>query len=435
MATATLERLKWPATTTSFVLRRSIRVYARADDRSEPLGKIIGETRLPIGDSADGDERCKHWLAVAPAGWVCARHVEPSTLSPQAIAQPAVSKRRLLPRDYYGIKKGAPRFSTEDDVRDNIPMPEPKQRSSYMVTRHGTVVIDGETFVETSVGLVASSDLYEHRPSSFAGVDLVTSPPPAWPFAWVVAPGGGSAVVRATPDDKAAAAGSVTHREIVPVLEERGAFVRIGDGRWIHRASLRIARKRPRPAVDDAHSNWIDVDLDQQLMIVYEADTPVFATLLSSGRRKDDTPPGLYRLRSKSAITKMAAEEREFSHYEVSEVPWATRFRSGLYFHAAYWHDDFGNAVSHGCVNLSPIDARWVYDWTEPAMPPGWTEIEIALPGSIIVRVHDASQADPPAFDYAREGIGRVKIRRREKWLKKKREQRSLDQNIDARPL
>ena len=421
---ATLERLAWPATTTSFVLRNSAHVYAAPDLTSEPLGKIIVGTRLPVGESIAGDKLCKMWLAVAPRGWVCARYTKPSTLPPVAVVQPEVPSGKILPQDYYGIKKGTKRYATEDDVRAGIARPEPKVQSTYMITKDKeTVDIDGVIYATTSVGLVAASDLYKHWPSTFAGVDLVKTPPPAWPFAWVVAANRKTVTARATADKKGAEAGTFAHREIVPVLEEAAGFVRVADGQWIDRASLRIARKQPRPAVDAAHTKWIDLDRDEQVMVAYDGETPVFATLFSSGRRSKDTPAALYRIRSKSAVTKMAAEEREASHYEVSEVPWATRFRSGLYFHAAYWHDQFGTAKSHGCVNLSPLDAKWVYDWTEPTMPVGWNELEVAVPQSMVVRVHDAKEPNPPLFDYEREAKERVKIRKREKELKRVREE------------
>jgi lipoprotein-anchoring transpeptidase ErfK/SrfK len=287
-------------------------------------------------------------------------------------------------------------------------------------------------YAQTSVGLVEASELYKHSASTFEGVDLVAQPPPSWPFAWVYATKKKTVTARMTADKKGAEVGTFTHREIVPVLEEVGGFVRVADGTWIDRANVRIARKRPRPAVDDAHSRWIDLDLDDQVMVAYDGESPVFATLFSSGRRKKDTPPALYRIRSKSAVTKMAAEEREASHYEVSEVPWATRFRSGLYFHAAYWHDAFGTAKSHGCVNLSPHDAKWVYDWTVPSMPVGWNELEVAVAGSMVVRVYDAKDPDPKVFDYDKEARERVKIRKREKELKKKREEAEAAAELDA---
>ncbi len=421
---ATLERLAWLATTTSFVLRSSAHVYGTPDMTGEPLGKIIIGTRLPVGESVEGDKRCKVWLAAAPRGWICGRYVKPSTLPVAAVVQPIIPAGKLLPQDYFGIKKGGKRFATEDDIRADISRPEPKVQSTYMVTRDKdkTVEIDGIAYASTSVGFVAVTDLYNHWPSTFAGVDLVTNPPPAWPFAWVIAAKGYTVTARATADKKGAEAGTFTHREIVPVLEEVDGFARVADGKWLPRASVRIARKQPRPAVVAAHPKWIDLDRDEQVMVAYDGETPVFATLFSSGRNKKDTPPAIYRIRSKTAVTKMAAEEREVSHYEVSEVPWATRFRSGLYFHAAYWHDQFGTAKSHGCVNLSPRDAKWVYDWTEPTMPVGWNELEVPVPESMVVRVHDAKQPDPPIFDYEKEARERVKIRKKEKALKEKRE-------------
>ena len=421
----TLARLAWPATTTSFVLRRPSHVFATPDPSSEPLGKIIDGTRIPVGASTAGDRRCKVWLAVAPRGWICARDAKPSPRPPAALDQPPVPEGQLLPHAYFGLQKGAKRYATEDDVRAGIARPEPKVLSTYMVTKDDkapNVEIDGVTYAHTSVGLVAVGDLRRYAPSTFAGVDLVTTPPPAWPFAWVIAPGRRPVVARATAEKKGAEAGTFAHRAIVPVLEEAAGFVRVGDGQWIERARLRIARMRPRPDVAGAHARWLDLDRDEQVMVAYEGDTPVFATLFSSGRSKKDTPPALYRIRSKTAVTRMAAEEREASHYEVSEVPWATRFRSGLYFHAAYWHDEFGTARSHGCVNLSPRDARWVYAWTAPSMPAGWNELEVPVAGAMVVRVYDAAHPDPSVFDYEREARERVKIRKREKELKAERE-------------
>jgi lipoprotein-anchoring transpeptidase ErfK/SrfK len=420
---ATLERLAWPATTTSFVLRRPAHAVAEPDPNAEPLGKIIDGTRYPVRASAAGNKRCKVWLAVAPKGWICARDAKPSTLPPEAVVQPVMPAGAILPNEYYDVKDGAARFETEDDVRAGNPLPEPKDKSTYMVTKDEVVDIDGERYVKTVVGFVAMSDLRRHKPSTFAGIDLVATPPPAWPFAWVIAVKDKPVIARAAADRKAAEAGTFEHRAIVPVLEEVSGFVRVGESKWISRKSVRIARKRTRPAIDAAPSKWIDLDRDEQVMIAYDGDKPVFATLFSSGIRKKDTPPALYRIRSKSSVTKMTAEERESTYYAVSEVPWATRFRSGLYFHAAYWHDRFGDPRSHGCVNLSPRDAKWVYDWTEPRMPAGWNELEVAMGDAMIVRVHDAKKPDPPVFDYVREAKERAKIRKRELELKKKREE------------
>lgn len=418
---ATLAKLEWPSSTHSFALRRDAHAYAAPDLTSNILGKIVAGTRLPIGEAVDGDKRCEVWLAAAPRGWVCARHATPSPKEPLATFLPVVPPGHLVPQDYYSVAKGASRYANEEAARAGTPLPDPKHKSSYMVTRDEDADVDGSDYVSTSVGWVAASDLTKFRPSTFAGLDLVATPPPSWPFAWVYAANRKKVVARTDAAKKAPKGATFEHRAIVPVLEERDGFVRVGDGQWIDRASLRVARTRPRPAIADAHAKWIDLDRDEQVMIAYDGDTPIFATLFSSGRRKNDTPPAIYRLRSKSALTKMSAEEQESSFYEVSEVPWATRFRSGLYFHAAYWHDRFGQVNSHGCVNLSATDAKWVYDWTEPTLPAGWSEIEVPFDGSMVVRVYDAKHFDPPVFDYDKEREERVKIRKREERLKQRR--------------
>ena len=373
---ATLAKLEWPATTRSFALRRDAHAYAGPDLKSDVLGKIVAGTRLPVADAVDGDKRCEMWLAAAPRGWVCARHAKPSAEEPKATALPAVPPGRLVPQDYYSIDKGALRYEDAEAVRAGTPLPEPKHKSSYMVTRdEEPVEIDGTDYVKTSVGWVAATDVTKFRPSTFAGIDLVATPPPAWPFAWVYAADRKKVVARTAAEKKAPKGATFEHRALVPVLEERDGFVRVADGQWIDRKSLRVARTRGRPTIADAHTKWIDLDRDEQVMIAYDGDTPVFATL----------------------------------------------FRSGLYFHAAYWHDRFGHVNSHGCVNLSALDAKWVYDWTDPVMPAGWSELEVPVEGAMVVRVYDARHVDPPVFDYVKEAEERVKIRKREERLKRKR--------------
>jgi hypothetical protein len=63
---------------------------------------------------------------------------------------------------------------------------------------------------------------------------------------------------------------------------------------------------------------------------------------------------------------------RGASDYELRDVPWIQYFESGYALHGAYWHDVFGIPRSHGCINLSPIDAFVVFNWTEPKIPRGW---------------------------------------------------------------
>jgi hypothetical protein len=84
--------------------------------------------------------------------------------------------------------------------------------------------------------------------------------------------------------------------------------------------------------------------------------------------------------------------------YSVANVPWAMYFHEAYALHGAYWHNGFGRARSHGCVNLAPKDARWLYEFIGPEMPPGWSALEAdaSAPGSA-VRIR--SRRDPqPRF-------------------------------------
>ncbi|HEY6077645.1 MAG TPA: L,D-transpeptidase [Polyangiaceae bacterium] len=68
---------------------------------------------------------------------------------------------------------------------------------------------------------------------------------------------------------------------------------------------------------------------------------------------------------------------RGASDFELRDVPWIQYFAAGYALHGAYWHDVFGTARSHGCINLAPIDARYVFLWTDPPVPAGWHGINI----------------------------------------------------------
>jgi lipoprotein-anchoring transpeptidase ErfK/SrfK len=63
--------------------------------------------------------------------------------------------------------------------------------------------------------------------------------------------------------------------------------------------------------------------------------------------------------------------------FELRDVPWIQYFASGYALHGAYWHDVFGTPRSHGCINLAPIDARFVFMWTDPPVPEGWHGINV----------------------------------------------------------
>lgn len=136
--------------------------------------------------------------------------------------------------------------------------------------------------------------------------------------------------------------------------------------------AVRVARVVARPKEIPADAKWIHVDLSQQALVAYEGSKPLFATLVSSGRRGYEPPTGIFRVESKHIKTTMDGPDPTEGWYEVQEVPWTMYYHRGFALHGAYWHDQFGEVRSHGCTNIAPADARWLFLWADPRVPDGW---------------------------------------------------------------
>jgi lipoprotein-anchoring transpeptidase ErfK/SrfK len=149
-------------------------------------------------------------------------------------------------------------------------------------------------------------------------------------------------------------------------------------GFYVMMSQLKLAHPQI-PADVGEHEKWIDVDLTRQQLVAFEGRRPVFATLISSGRKNPDdpehnyaTPPGSYRIREKHVTATMDADTAADGPYSIEDVPWVMYFQGSYALHGAFWHDSFGNMRSHGCVNMSPEDARTVFAWSDPPLPNGW---------------------------------------------------------------
>jgi hypothetical protein len=151
------------------------------------------------------------------------------------------------------------------------------------------------------------------------------------------------------------------------------------DGKWLNdREAARIepAKKMPRWGSDG--EKWIDVNITLQRLVLYEGTRPVYATLVSTGEAGLEDPEhttatkrGIFRIHTKYFTATMDSDEIG-EEFELRDVPYVQYFTEGYALHAAYWHDVFGQPKSHGCVNLAPEDARRLFFWTEPHIPPGW---------------------------------------------------------------
>jgi lipoprotein-anchoring transpeptidase ErfK/SrfK len=117
---------------------------------------------------------------------------------------------------------------------------------------------------------------------------------------------------------------------------------------------------------------WIDINLFEQTLAAYVGDRMVYATLVSSGLPGWNTPPGLFEIWNKVLAGKMSGADGRPDYYFLEDVPWTLYFNQDVALHGAYWHDGFGYQHSHGCVNLAPLDARWLFEWAPEA---AWVQV------------------------------------------------------------
>lgn len=107
----------------------------------------------------------------------------------------------------------------------------------------------------------------------------------------------------------------------------------------------------------------IYVDLAEQKLYAYQGNTKVIETFISSGKWKP-TPVGNFQIWEKLRATRMAGGEGADA-YDLPNVPYVMYFYSDFGLHGAYWHNNFGHKMSHGCVNLRIVDARDLFEWAE----------------------------------------------------------------------
>ncbi|RME83023.1 MAG: LysM peptidoglycan-binding domain-containing protein [Caldilineae bacterium] len=103
---------------------------------------------------------------------------------------------------------------------------------------------------------------------------------------------------------------------------------------------------------------WIEVDLSRQRLIAHEGNRIVLNTLVSTGIRRYPTPIGTFRIR-----TKVRRQTMSGPGYRLPNVQWVQYFVGAYALHGTYWHHNFGRPMSHGCINLTNRDAKFLYQW------------------------------------------------------------------------
>ena len=139
---------------------------------------------------------------------------------------------------------------------------------------------------------------------------------------------------------------------------------------WLHLVSQQeIAPISPQVPEQAKH---IEIHLDRQLLLAHEWGVLVYAARVATGRKNYESPTGWFRTFHKRPTYHMFGGADEFSIFDLPGVPWDSYItENGVAMHGTYWHNDFGAPHSHGCINMAIEDARWIFRWTLPTVPPG----------------------------------------------------------------
>jgi lipoprotein-anchoring transpeptidase ErfK/SrfK len=392
---------------------REVAVYATPGQLEARRGTAEIGAIFPLLGAKRGLGCGGRWFLVGPLAWIC------SDVADLAPAEATSSRGSASPgfgvaeggaprelRYFFAGQDGAYAYASLEGAAEDTPIEELEPGWGVAVVEEKDAF--GERWGRTRRGVwIAMRDLVGARPIAFHG-EVV--PPPDAPesakalaFAWV---GADRANVYGAPSE-AKATGSRVRFQRVEWHEEAGKvgaqFIRISPEdaphpEWMRARDLsRAPVTAPPDEIGGAATTerWIDVDLASQTLVAYEGEQPVFATLVSTGRgapkSETATPPGVHRIWVKLLSTKMDNLEQEDAehYYSIEDVPYVQFFDKGVALHGAFWHHNFGRTQSHGCVNLSPIDAKWLFQWTAPHVPAQWSA---ALPSPIehgtVVRVH-----------------------------------------------
>jgi len=322
-------------------------------------------------------------------------HRLPSRDEQRAAIAKAERYRELLEID----ERRAARYlsgQSEDGPRGTAVVSRYLDRGFYVAST-GVELRAFRRFIRSTRGaFLKQAQLEERTGHDFRGVELSDDRP--LPIAWTVR------TARPMTRDEEGAFHDVEDAEPIErqTLLEQWTEQRNIDGRFYHvletdegERYLRswfaaVARRIDRPEEIGEDEPWVHVDLEQQTLVMYRGDAPIYATLVSTGIDEHETPTGIFEIRRKHVTDTMSniGPDAGDDRYSIEDVPWTQYFEAGVALHTAFWHTRFGLPRSHGCVNMTPYDAHWIFSRTWPALPDGWHGVateQTELRGSHVV--------------------------------------------------
>lgn len=294
---------------------------------------------------------------------------------------------------------GKPQISLKDTV-EGEGLVARRMAKGFAISIDRTFAWNNRMWHRTTMGLVAPADAVTiTKAPEFKGIELIGEM--QLPIGWSLMKEAG---IYETTDKKTFGAKDRFKKQTpIRLLASDAAgyeeiksggytYVPTADGRWVRASDINRADKTTPPADLKPGEKWIDVAIKSETLVAYEGDKPVFATLISAGKDGVQvkapfaTVQGTFRVREKHIAATMDGDTAG-ELYSIDDVPYIEYFHASFALHGAFWHSDFGRVRSHGCVNLSPSDAKRVFMWTEPQVPAGWHAVwaDDAHPGTRVI--------------------------------------------------
>jgi L,D-transpeptidase catalytic domain len=351
-------------------------------------------TRAELEKTEPGiDERMQKWLT--EPGEIGASYAEDVWLGhPGAVPDPATAWKTEqsdpLP-EFLQNGRATPDMFGHPREPGALVIDHMKPKLGYSILR--TFLFQGRRYALTGqLEIVPTDRLRPIRGSDFHGFQIPKDID--FPFAIVREPDAHYWMLKR---GRLVDAGSAPYRAAVKLTGKQEFFhkrlhYQTVDGKWLSDMDAsRLDPARRMPAWGKRGEKWIDVNLTKQTLVLYDGTKAVYATLISSGEAGLEDPKhttatkrGIFRIHTKHITATMSSDELGES-FELRDVPYVEYFdKEGYALHGAYWHDRFGIPRSHGCINLSPEDARRIFYWTDPQLPTGWHGVLQPLTGTVL---------------------------------------------------
>jgi lipoprotein-anchoring transpeptidase ErfK/SrfK len=287
---------------------------------------------------------------------------------PLAIAHPPL-ELNSIPYTYARVVADAvPMYaSVEDAAANNVKEMMPAGKFKFVALNQKQIAANGLVYYQIANNDWISSDVISKVAAAYFQGYLIKSVPTI-PFGWILQ----SQIPSYTaPSYNSAKTGKLYNRlDIIYSYDSKTDgdvdWIKIGPNEWMDHKYIGRVINHPTAPKGVTNGRWIEVNLYEQVMTVYENNQMIFATLIGSGGAPFYTKPGIFQIYRKIDFEYMtgAFESDRSDYYYIEQVPYIMYYDDARALHGAYWNNYLGYPGSHGCVNISVADAHWLYDWS-----------------------------------------------------------------------